>query len=79
MCQENQIVSCLKFMSRSIDSNKKKNTHVFFLFVLTGSAYTTCEFEEGFCNFIQNLNTVSEWTRTNEAAGLNRDRTNESG
>ncbi|XP_011487300.1 MAM and LDL-receptor class A domain-containing protein 1 [Oryzias latipes] len=51
------------------DSNDKRNC----------SAYTTCDFEEGFCNFIQNLNTVSEWTRTNEAAGLNRDRTNESG
>ncbi|XP_041824757.1 MAM and LDL-receptor class A domain-containing protein 1 [Melanotaenia boesemani] len=46
---------------------------------VAGSANTRCDFEEGFCDLIQNSETLSEWTRVTEAAGLKQDHANSSG
>ncbi|XP_061569314.1 MAM and LDL-receptor class A domain-containing protein 1 isoform X2 [Cololabis saira] len=43
------------------------------------STYKRCDFQDGFCDLIQSLETVSDWTRTTEAGGLKRDHTNKSG
>ncbi|XP_069015480.1 MAM and LDL-receptor class A domain-containing protein 1 [Embiotoca jacksoni] len=40
------------------------------------STYKTCDFEEGFCDLIRSSETLSEWTRTTEAAGLKHDHRN---
>ncbi|XP_026219478.1 MAM and LDL-receptor class A domain-containing protein 1 [Anabas testudineus] len=42
------------------------------------SGYQMCDFEEGFCDMIQNSETLSEWTRTTEVQGLNHDHANRS-
>ncbi|XP_028288906.1 MAM and LDL-receptor class A domain-containing protein 1 isoform X2 [Parambassis ranga] len=35
--------------------------------------YRRCDFEEGFCDLTQSSETLSEWTRTTEAAGIKHD------
>ncbi|XP_037549869.1 MAM and LDL-receptor class A domain-containing protein 1 [Nematolebias whitei] len=42
------------------------------------SAYMRCDFEDGFCNLTQSSDTLSEWVRATEAAGLRHDHTNTS-
>ncbi|XP_032360131.1 MAM and LDL-receptor class A domain-containing protein 1 isoform X1 [Etheostoma spectabile] len=39
------------------------------------SRYKRCDFEEGFCDLIQNSETLSGWTRTAEVPGLKQDQT----
>nr|XP_054607469.1 MAM and LDL-receptor class A domain-containing protein 1 isoform X2 [Nothobranchius furzeri] len=43
------------------------------------SAHTRCDFEHGFCDLTQSSETLSDWIRTTEAAGLKHDHTNSSG
>ncbi|CAG5896220.1 unnamed protein product [Menidia menidia] len=42
------------------------------------SAYTRCDFEDGFCDLIQTSEPPSGWTRTTQAAGLQQDHRNAS-
>ncbi|XP_060950156.1 MAM and LDL-receptor class A domain-containing protein 1 [Limanda limanda] len=42
------------------------------------STYKRCDFENGFCDLNQSSETFSEWTRTTEASGLERDHSNAS-
>ncbi|XP_033935995.2 LOW QUALITY PROTEIN: MAM and LDL-receptor class A domain-containing protein 1, partial [Pseudochaenichthys georgianus] len=54
--------------------NSKRLKHVFF--VLVGSGYKRCDFEDGFCDLMQS--SESRWIRTTEAPGLKHDHTNTS-
>lgn len=44
-------------------------------FSVEGSRYERCDFEEGFCDLIQDSDTLSGWNRTTEVPTLEHDHT----
>lgn len=55
---------------------KHTKKHKWKAFSVEGSRYKRCDFEEGFCDLIQNSDTLSGWFRTTEVPGLKHDHTN---